>query len=670
MPGQPSFRRLLLTRILLLSIPILLLGVAVTFRKARTSLLETARQNLAESSARKADTIHDATRALQANLTIASQTDALQAGSPEKSLVFLKQLATQLPQVRCLQLSDLKTNQITVSTCGQGAIASTAHSDWAKQQNPSSANRLNQFFLSTEPQQRAIQPDLQSQLDLVISTPVYTQQGTLRYSLSAQSVLSQLEIAKPWSLLGYTVVIDQDGTILSHPFADRIGRNISQEGDSARLEDMLENSRRGESNVRHLFNFSGDDTEWLAGFSPVSIPITATETRIWTVLAVTPLEFALQGLESITQILFLLTTGLLSAHLLAMLYIARDISLPIEKLGKYARDIHKRDPLEKAPRDFRVRELNQLADVLDLMINRLEERANELETAWQEANTANQLKNEFLATTSHELRTPLNAIIGCVRLVHDGYCDTREEELDLLNQADKAAMHLLKIINDLLDIRGIEEGKLRLFLEVVDLRQILQDVIEFQDVEIQRKQLHLTIPELPHPIWVRADPARLKQVLLNVVSNAVKFTDQGGLTVTVRVGCRTDIAVEAAPVIAADSRSSENPLQHTGTPPQPRSWVIVAFKDTGIGIEPDQQTKLFRPFVMADGSTTRKFEGTGLGLAISRNLVERMGGTIVLHSDGLNEGTTVEIMLPVMDDSQTPSGATTGQTTTPESLTV
>ncbi len=670
MPGQPSFRRLLLTRILLLSIPILLLGVAVTFRKARTSLLETARQNLAESSARKADTIHDATQALQANLTIASQTDALQAGSPEESLAFLKQLATQLPQVRCLQLSDLKANQVTVSTCGQGAIASTAHSDWAKQQTPSSANRLNQFFLGTEPQQRAIQRDLQSQLDLVISTPVYTQQGTLRYSLSVQSVLSQLEIAKPWSLLGYTVVIDQDGTILSHPFADRIGRNISQEGDSARLEDILENSLRGESNVRHLFNFSGDDTEWLAGFSPVSIPITATETRIWTVLAVTPLAYALQGLESITQILFLLTTGLLSAHLLAMLYIARDISLPIEKLGKYARDIHKRDPLEKAPRDFQVRELNQLADVLDLMIDRLEERANELETAWQEANTANQLKNEFLATTSHELRTPLNAIIGCVRLVHDGYCDTREEEVDLLNQADKAAMHLLKIINDLLDIRGIEEGKLRLFLEVVDLRQILHDVIEFQDVEIQRKQLHLTIPELLHPIWVRADPARLKQVLLNVVSNAVKFTDQGGLTVTVCIGCRTDLAVEAAPVIAADSRSPENPLQPMGTPPQPHIWVIVAFKDTGIGIEPDQQTKLFRPFVMADGSTTRKFEGTGLGLAISRNLVERMGGTIVLHSDGLDEGTTVEIMLPVMDDSQTPPGATVGQTTTPESLTV
>lgn len=669
MPGQPSFRRLLLTRILLLSIPILLLGVAVTFRKARTSLLETARQNLAESSARKAATIRDSTRSLQTNLAIASQTAALKTDSPERSLIFLNQLAAQLPHVRCLQLTDPATNQIVVSTCGTEAIASASDYGWARRQIPTDDNRLNQFLLSNTPRQRVAQQNLQSQLDVVVSTPVYAKTGTLRYGLSAQSVINQLEIAKPWSLLGYTVVIDQDGTILSHPFADRIGRNISQEGDRARLEDILENSLRGENNVRHLFSFSGDDTEWLAGFSPVSIPITASETRVWTVLAVTPLDNALEGLESITQILVLLTTGLLSAHLLAMLYIARDISLPIEKLGKYARCIHKRDPFDKAPRDFQVRELNQLADVLDLMVSRLEERAHELETAWEEANAANQLKNEFLATTSHELRTPLNAIIGCVRLVHDGYCDSRDEELDLLNQADKAAMHLLKIINDLLDIRGIEEGKLRLFLEVVDLRQILGEVVKFQEVEIQRKQLQLSIPDLAHPILVKADPARLKQVLLNVISNAVKFTDRGGLTVTVRVGCRTAIAGETA-VSATNGLNSDDIPQPLGTPPQPLTWVVVTVKDTGIGIDPDQQTKLFRPFVMADGSTTRKFEGTGLGLAISRNLVERMGGTIVLHSDGLDEGTTVEIMLPMLDEPQLPAPETAKQSATPESITV
>jgi Signal transduction histidine kinase len=258
-------------------------------------------------------------------------------------------------------------------------------------------------------------------------------------------------------------VIDQDGTFLSHPFPEKVGRNIAEEGDRDRFENILENTARGDGAVRHLFNFSGDSTEWLAGFTPVEISISPDEQRIWTVLAVTRLDYALEGLKSISQILALLTGGLLTAHMLAMLYMARDISLPIEKLGKYARHLDRRDVKARMPKNFQVRELNQLADVLNSMVSRLEDRANELESAWQEAEAANQLKSEFLATTSHELRTPLNAIIGCIRLVQDGYCDTREEERELLEQADKAAIHLLKIINDLLDIRGIEQASCGFF---------------------------------------------------------------------------------------------------------------------------------------------------------------------------------------------------------------
>jgi signal transduction histidine kinase len=641
--GQSSFRRILLTRVLLLSIPILLLGVAVTFRKARTSLLYTARINLTESAIRKAQNIQSSIRSIHSSMAIASDTDALRSGSSELSQIFLDQLSSQLPtEIQCLQLLDLRTQNLIASTCGDQPIKTGSIEAWANRSDSQGSDRFQNFTLTVDQPGKLEQVDEQSQLDLVLSTPVYDQAGRLRYSLSAEFIVKQMESAEPWSLLGYTAVVDQDGKFIAHPYADSLGRSIQDERDIIRFKDVLDNSLRGTSDVRHI-NFTGDGTEWLVGFSPISIPISATENQTWTVMAVTPLESALKGLDSITQILVILTTGLLAAHLLAMLYIARDLSRPIEKLSKYARRIHKRNPLERAPKNFSIRELNHLAEALDNMVSRLEERARELESAWQEAETANQLKSEFLANTSHELRTPLNAIIGCIRLVRDGCCDTPEEEFEFLEQADKAAVHLLKIINDLLDIRRIEEEGLPLCMEAIDLCQVLQDVIEIQTIQIQQKGLSLTVPDLSTPILVQVDPARLKQVLLNVVYNATKFTDKGGITITTRIESAAD---------TYDHHSDGNLYSDMDDFSPPSSWVVIAVRDTGIGIDPDQQHKLFRPFVMVDGSTTRKFEGTGLGLAISRSLIEMMGGSITLHSDGLDQGTTVEITLPIATHAQ------------------
>jgi signal transduction histidine kinase len=641
--GQSSFRRILLLRILLLSIPILFLGMAVTFRKARTSLLNTARVNLQQSAVRKAENINSEIQALQTSLAIASETAPLQFGSPVSSKVLLTQLQPQLPtDVRCLQLRDLSTNRLIASTCGNRVYDPISTRNWTNRRQTAAPDRLQIYTLTLNRINPPDQADLTSQLNLVMGLPVYDPNGDLRYSLTAQTIIRQIENVDPWMLQGYTVVMDPNGTFLAHPVADRVRQNISYQPGEDRFQEILSNAMRGAPGTRHLYGFINfDGVEWLAGFSPINITTAPGATQTWTVLSVTPLDSALQGLKEITQILLILTAGLLAAHLLAMLYMARDLALPIEQLGKYALRIHKRNPQERAPKNFRIRELNNLAEVLDSMVGRLEERAKELESAWQEARAANQLKSEFLANTSHELRTPLNAIIGCIRLVKDDCCDTRDEEVEFLDQADKAAIHLLKIINDILDIQRIEEEKLPLSIETIDLRQILKEAIDLEIVQAQQKGLHLTATPLSESILVQADPARLKQVLLNVIYNAIKFTDQGGISINVR----TELATHPP----LSERNGERSEMGSATS---KPWVIIAIKDTGIGIDPTQQHKLFRPFVMVDGTTTRKFEGTGLGLAISRNLIEMMGGQITLYSDGVGHGTTVTIAMPIVESPQ------------------
>jgi signal transduction histidine kinase len=655
MLGQSSFRRILLLRILLLSIPILFLGMAVTFRKARSSLLNTARQNLEQSATQKADMIQTAIQDLQTSLTLASENNGLQYGSPVSAKIFLDQLQPQLSSnalktddiltmdIECLQLRNLQANRLISTTCGNRVLDPVVTNTWSKQRNLTDPDRFKAHALTINRLNPPAQTPYQSQLSLLISIPVYNTTGQLMYSLTAQTVLKLPGNTNPWLLQGYTVIVAADGTFLAHPLANRVGLNTTRGIDQDRFQDILANVQRGERAFRHLFGITPDNAEWIAGFSPLSVPMTDTENQTWAVLAVTRLDSALQGLQEITTILLILTAGLLAAHLLAMLYMARDLAMPIEQLGKYAQRIHKRDSLERAPKNFRIRELNHLAEVLDNMVGRLEERAKELESAYQDAEAANQLKSEFLANTSHELRTPLNAIIGCIRLVKDGCCDSKEEEVEFLGQADKAAIHLLKIINDLLDIQRIEEEKLPLAIETVDLRNILKEAIDLEVVQIQQKGLELITTPLLSPVLVRADPARFKQVLLNVIYNAIKFTDQGSITI--------EVQVEQIAEDLSDYVGSPNGHHYDEELLASKLWVIVAVRDTGIGIDPTQQHKLFRPFVMVDGTTTRKFEGTGLGLAISRNLVEMMGGHITLHSEGIGHGTTVKIALPVLEGS-------------------
>ncbi|MCT7986986.1 sensor histidine kinase [Laspinema olomoucense] len=654
--GQSSFRRILLSRILLLSVPVLLLGEYVTYRKARSSLLETARQNLTESAVRKGDSINASLESLQANLLTASESVLLHSGSVQASQTYIEQLAQRFPnKVQCVQLTNVQTTEIVASTCGNQPLSAEILQMWQQQGSfaPGTGSKVHlKTVLSKTPSSSAppLSPDDPSyfdQLRLVLSAPVYLDEinplavnnsGTPDYALTIRSTLGQRASDRriePGSLTGYTVVIDQDGTILEHGNdLSRVGRNIQDEVDAKRLQSIVRNALQNRQDFFHLFNFDQKGMELLSGYTAIPSPVSTGEERKWVILAVTPLDNALAGLKDIQNVLVTLILGLLAANLLATLYLTRDLALPIEKLQDYAMNIQCRATTERVPHNLSIREFNRLAEALDSMVERLKAWAEELEMAWKEAKTANQLKNEFLATISHELRTPLNAILGCIRLVRDDCCDNRDEEIEFLQRADDAAIHLLNIINDILDISKIEAGTLSVVMEQVDVKRLIKEAIDLQQSAIQQKGLQLEFPEDSQSIIVEADPAKLKQALLNLIGNSIKFTDTGRIIISTRIE-------------GLNEGQSFNKADKGNGSMQPH--LVISVQDTGIGIAPDQQQKLFQPFVMVDGSRTRPKGGTGLGLAISRNLIELMGGMIRLNSKGIGQGTTVEVVLPVLN---------------------
>jgi signal transduction histidine kinase len=611
---QSSFRRILVTRILLLFVPVILLGEIVALNKARSSLLKTAGENLTESAVLKSEKIANAIATLKTHLLILSQTRVIQSGSSAQVEKYITEVAKQLPShIDCLQLTNIQTSKIIASSCGQQPIT-----EW-ESSIPQQTGEINIQKILPPKLGTTGQINRGNQLQLLLSTPVNNPTGQVRYTLSIKSALYKQSRNQPGSLTGSTVVISENGIILAHPSAELVGSNIQEHPDAGQLQAIVKNAVAGQSNSVNLASQEG--TEFIVGYRAIANPITTQLGKKWIVLAVTTVDNALLGLEEIKLILIVLTVGLIGASLLVSLYLAPYLASPVEQLRDYALHLHSHHAAQPVPRNFQIREFNQLAQAIDQMVERLKAWAEELENAWKEAKSANQIKSQFLATTSHELRNPLNVIINCVRVVHDGLCDSREEEIEFLQRADETAIHLLGIINELLDISKIEAGKLSVVTVPIDLRQILLEVINLQSVNIQNKGLQLKTDLGTDLIPVAADAVKLKQVIINIIGNATKFTDQGSITIATAI-----------------SKSGQN-----------KSQVMISITDTGLGIEPTQQHKLFRPFVMLDGGTTRKVEGTGLGLAISRNLVEAMGGSITLESAGINKGTAVKITLPMID---------------------
>lgn len=252
----------------------------------------------------------------------------------------------------------------------------------------------------------------------------------------------------------------------------------------------------------------------------------------------------------------------------------------------------------------------------------------DLEEAGMRAEEASRLKSEFLASTSHELRTPLNGIIGFMKLILDGLADDPAEQREFLEEAHRSALHLLNLINDILDIAKIEAGRMELEFTEVSLEDLFEDVEKKTRPMAEQKKLsfEIQLPASREPIALYGNYQRLLQVLLNLVGNAVKFTHEGGITISAEI---------------VKKMVTINGQRFPG-------FVKVRVADTGIGVPLDKLDMLFKNFSQVDIGRTRSYGGTGLGLAISQRLVETMGGTIQFFSLGENLGSTVTFTAPIM----------------------
>jgi signal transduction histidine kinase len=397
---------------------------------------------------------------------------------------------------------------------------------------------------------------------------------------------------------GYILIIDEEG-------------NIIADGAHARHD-----------NVQHIQDFHGESFDQKIGSAPDGfyrgkgsrgIPLLVVSESMenlgWKIFVIFKESEVYESSYKLLEGILVCFAVILALTLIIVSFLARNIVHPMEELsyastiiasGEYEKSDAVRKSLQEKLEVTGSGESKALAMSLVRILSTMQERIEIAERAGKEAREASLAKSQFLANMSHEIRTPMNAVIGMTAIARES--EDKAKIRDCLAKIETASRHLLSVINDILDISKIESGKFELSPRDFNMKALIDDVAMMIRVSAREKSQTFTIDMAENfPPMFYGDDSRIRQVFINLIGNAVKFTPPGG-TISLKV------------------------LYAQGA-------VLCTLQDSGIGMSPEEQTKVFEPFTQAENSTSRRFGGTGLGLPISRHLIEMMGGTISIVSE-------------------------------------